>query len=420
MLAADRAFESLKEKNWDFKDEDTGELTHGLHPYPARMVPQIARRLIKAYSEKGDLIYDPMCGSGTVLTEARLAGRNSVGVDINPHALLLAKVKSTPLMPSALRDRLEAIRKGLPTIESPDSPAVVRVDPPNLGIDLNFWFKESAIQGLARLKALIDRTVKESVYREFFYVPFSLTTRFVSNTRNGEFKLYRMAEDKLDKHDPDPASVFLRFAEDSVTRMRDFYGKTDRDVYSLPMRGDARVTSLFGRADCIVTSPPYGDSQTTVAYGQYSRLSAEWLGFRDVRSVDRLSLGGKTAKKENGLKSDSLTDALASVESKDHQRAGEVKSFFLDLDDCLLMMAESLRSGGVACIVIGNRTVKGVRIPTDRIIVELSSRMGLAHEGTISREISSKTMPLEISPTNVAGETESSMREEFIVILRRV
>ncbi len=85
------------DQDWTFSKADTSYLTHGLHDYPARMIPQIARRLIERYSPKGGRVLDPFCGSGTTLVEARLMGRDSVGSDVNPFALLLAKVKSTPI-----------------------------------------------------------------------------------------------------------------------------------------------------------------------------------------------------------------------------------------------------------------------------------------------------------------------------------
>ncbi|MEM3661053.1 MAG: DNA methyltransferase [Thermoproteota archaeon] len=57
--------------DWNFANCDTSYLTHGLHEYPARMIPQIAQRLINRYSPEGGKILDPFCGSGTVLVEAR-------------------------------------------------------------------------------------------------------------------------------------------------------------------------------------------------------------------------------------------------------------------------------------------------------------------------------------------------------------
>jgi len=87
--------EALEDR--DFAKADTSYLTHGLHEYPARMIPQIAQRLITLYTQEGDTLLDPFCGSGTTLVEARLSNRSAVGNDINPLATLLIKVKSTPL-----------------------------------------------------------------------------------------------------------------------------------------------------------------------------------------------------------------------------------------------------------------------------------------------------------------------------------
>ena len=43
---------------------------HSLHPYPAKFVPALPRRIIEALSDLGDLIMDPFAGSGTTLVEA--------------------------------------------------------------------------------------------------------------------------------------------------------------------------------------------------------------------------------------------------------------------------------------------------------------------------------------------------------------
>lgn len=409
--------------DWDFKEENTREYTHGIHPYPARMVPQIARRLIQEYSEAGDIVLDPMCGSGTVLTEARLAGRNSIGFDINPHALLISKVKSHPIAPEKLRAALDAIKERIPAVDLLGGPTVSKHDVAplvKLGIDVNYWFKPSAVRGLSVIRAAIDEATTGEL-RDFFLVVFSRTVRAVSNTRDEEFKLYRIAKEKLDKHTPNAIRTFLQFAEASLTQMREFSKKAPKSegLFSIVMKADARNTSLFGRADLIVTSPPYGDSHTTVAYGQFSRLSSEWLGFEDAQQIDRLSLGGRLLSRNVSIDSPSLAASLAVLEQKDASRSKEVKSFFFDLYDTLRMMSESLKDRRFACIVVGNRTVKSVKIPTNDIIVEMGSQVGFHHVETLSRRISSKTIPLQISPSNVKGETEKSMKDEYIIILRK-
>ena len=65
-------FESIHECS------DKRSLTHGLHPYPAKFIPHIPRELIREFSGPGDIMLDPMCGSGTALAEAALAGRKSL------------------------------------------------------------------------------------------------------------------------------------------------------------------------------------------------------------------------------------------------------------------------------------------------------------------------------------------------------
>lgn len=56
-------------EDWAFAKGDTGYLTHKIHDYPARMIPQIAQRLIDRYSPAQGKILDPFCGSGTTLVE---------------------------------------------------------------------------------------------------------------------------------------------------------------------------------------------------------------------------------------------------------------------------------------------------------------------------------------------------------------
>ncbi len=59
--------------------------------YRGNFAPQIPRNVIERYSEQGDLVLDPMVGSGTTIIEAKLTGRNSIGVDINKKPLEVAK-----------------------------------------------------------------------------------------------------------------------------------------------------------------------------------------------------------------------------------------------------------------------------------------------------------------------------------------
>ena len=80
--------------NWDFRGADTKQYTHCFHIYPAMMIPQIARELINRFGKKGDLLFDPYCGTGTSLVEARIAGVNAIGTDLNPTARFISLAKT--------------------------------------------------------------------------------------------------------------------------------------------------------------------------------------------------------------------------------------------------------------------------------------------------------------------------------------
>ncbi len=72
----------------------TGYATHGLFPYRGKFHPQLVKSLLNIIGLKdNELVLDPMCGSGTLNVEASLIGINSMGVDKNPFACFMSKVK---------------------------------------------------------------------------------------------------------------------------------------------------------------------------------------------------------------------------------------------------------------------------------------------------------------------------------------
>ena len=56
-------YKRLHTEEWDFKNANTKEFTHGYHSYPAMMIPQIARKLITEFAPSGrmELLFDPRC-----------------------------------------------------------------------------------------------------------------------------------------------------------------------------------------------------------------------------------------------------------------------------------------------------------------------------------------------------------------------
>lgn len=405
--------------SWDFRREKTKSYTHGFHTYPAMFIPQIARRLLLNYSKKGDTICDIFCGSGTALVESRLRGRNSYGIELNPLAVFLAKVKTTEINPSkltkayfSLLNKIQKIRNG-------------EIDKPKF-FNIDFWFKNKVIIELARIKKAIQ-TIRENNIKNFFFISFSQTVRLSSNTKSGEFKLVRIPQNILKKHNPNVLGIFKKQTESNISGMAEFSKNVDRKMWAKIILGDSSKSNGVPASsiDCIITSPPYGDSRTTVAYGQFSRLSAQWIDIFDdpnkASEVDKKLLGGKAAEKlEHTLQSEYLNEALSRIAKKDETRAKDVLSFYIDLNKCLKQAYTILKKNKYFCLVIGNRLVKQVRIPTDFIIAELGEKIGFACEDIVVRNIPNKRMPLKNSPTNIAGKLENTMSKESIVILRKI
>lgn len=404
--------------SWDYRGEKTKSYTHGIHTYPAMFIPQVGRRLLETYSKRGDTVCDIFCGSGTALVESKLIERNAYGIDLNPLAIFLAHAKTTPINPQKLTKEYIALIKKTEKIKESE---IKKPDFKNL----NFWFKDKVIVKLAKLKKAI-REIKDKPIQNFLMVAFSETVRYSSNTKTGEFKLVRVKGEKLEKHDPDVMGIFRKNAEKNIAGMTEFYKGAGKDSWTKIIYGDSSKDNGIkaNSVDCIITSPPYGDSRTTVAYGQFSRLSAQWIDVfddpNDASGIDNELLGGRVSKDlTHVLSSDYLKESLDKIAKQDDARARDVLSFNIGLNECLKQAHRILKPKKYFCLVVGNRLVKQVRIPTDFIIAELAEKIGFTCEDIIVRNIPGKRMPIKNSPTNIVGALEETMNKESIVVLRK-
>jgi len=414
-----RPLERRIDDSWDFVGAKTKPYTHGFHTYPAMFIPQVARRLLLTYSKQGDTVCDIFCGSGTALIESRLLGRNAYGIDLNPLAIFLAKTKTTSIEPKVLSAEYAKLLKNISTIKN------ASIKKPTFK-NIDFWFKEPVLIELAKIKKAIMKIDKEPM-RNFFLVAFSEIVRKVSNTKSGEFKLVRMREEPLKNHSPNVLEIFKKKVELNLKGMTDYYHDVDKATWAKVIHGDSSIDNGIkeNSVDCIITSPPYGDSRTTVAYGQFSRLSSQWIDIfdnpDDASGVDNDLLGGKpTQDLIHALSSPHLKETLDAIKRKDEKRARDVLSFYLGLNKCLERAHKILKPQKYFCLVIGNRLVKQVRIPTDFIIAELAEKIGFTCEDILVRNIPGKRMPIRNSPTNITGQLEDTMTKESIVILKKI
>ena len=416
MLKNQRRFSA----DWDYRSANTKEYTHGIHPYPAMMIPQVARRLIGEYGCEGGVLLDPYCGTGTTLLEGMLAGLESTGTDLNPLARLIAKTKTTPVdlyrLDGAIEDFIEfgfdASKSGNVDIGLPDIPNV------------DYWFSERVQRDLALAHSYIKQIGCERI-ADFFKVAFSLTVRKVSWTKNSEFKLVRMARERLDAHDADVFSTMVGVLSDNRSAFASLYYALGSDPIVPSVYGFDSVIGIpegvvaLGSVDVVVTSPPYGDSKTTVAYGQFSRLSSQWLGYEKANRVDNALMGGTRLASDASFGIEELDDVIGEIAETDAKRSREVASFFVDYRRSIGNVAQVVKPGGYACYVVGNRTVKGLEVPTAESTAAIFEMNGFEHVDTFRRNIPNKRMPSMNSPTNVPGKLGKTMKTEAIVVCRK-
>lgn len=411
-------YRRLVDYRWSYREANTKEYTHCYHTYPAMMIPQVARGLIEEYKPQGNLnlLLDPYMGSGTSLVEASIRGVDCVGTDINPLARFMSEVKTTHYDESKVEKAFNKIIEGITNYRED---LVKNNDFARIS-NYTFWYRNEDLLKLSYLSQLVNELPSEIL--SFFNLIVAELVREVSFTRNGEFKRFKMPEKALEKFNPD---VFRMFAE---KYKRNYEGL--KAYNSNPYRCKVQICDFNSirpipsniikpnSVDMVVTSPPYGDSHTTVAYGQFSRWANEWFNFENAKNLDNFLMGGTKAKEEQYV-TKSIKEELDEIKALDSKRYLEVVSFLNDYNNSICNVSNVVRQGGVICYVVGNRTVKGVQIPLDYFTAEMFEKNGFEHNITIVREIPNKRMPSKTSPTNEAGKKVNTMSNEYLVIMTK-
>ena len=278
-----------------------------IHSYPAKAVPEMINDLIVKLKDEYDIktVLDPFIGSGTTALEAKYLGMDFYGSDLNPLAILLSKTKILTIDNTMyVKKQINKFIKDVKNTYSYSN--LVSID--NFE-NIEYWFKEKNIKELSFIKKKINKFLKKSkkyrqTYALILLTSFSSTIRSVSLTRNGEFKLYRMSKSDIEKHNVNALHVFEKKINNLLNMLVVANNSYKKDTIGNIYLANAKNLSYMRdkKVQLVITSPPYGDSQSTVAYGQFSRLSIQWmkdllekyLNIKcDYDNCDQYLLGGK-------------------------------------------------------------------------------------------------------------------------------
>ncbi|TAG06692.1 MAG: modification methylase [Cytophagia bacterium] len=407
-------YEITRNEKYDFIGQSYATNYPNLHKYPATMLPQIGIELLKEFNISEGKLLDPYCGSGSSFASGLECGITEMfGFDMNPLAILISKVKFTKISVDTIIETKIKLRDAVFEFVK-DENNLEKLPLPNV-TNPHFWFSNEVLNNLNILKHFIFQIENEQV-RNFFILPFSETVRECSFTRNNEFKLFKMKAEDILKFNPDVFGVYFKKLNDTIFIYTNIYFPKLTNEVNVNVNYSAFEVSE-NSFDVVLTSPPYGDSRTTVAYGQFSTLSNEWTGIDYARKIDGMLMGGVKSKQmyESGI----MTDYIAEVGILDKKRALEVSSFYVDLENSIKKVASSIKKGGKSIYVVGNRTVKNIQLPTDQFIAEKFEENGLKHLVTYERALTSKSMPSKNSPTNKTGKTVNTMLFEYIVVCEK-
>jgi site-specific DNA-methyltransferase (cytosine-N4-specific) len=390
-------------QDFDFSEYMASYKRHAIHQYPAMLHYKLVESLIREYNP--NTVYDPYCGSGVSIVEALKQNKKVYGSDINPLALLIADVRSSNFNIKNLINLKDKLIKDFSNLKE-DIPEVNNID---------FWFKENVIKDLGKLRSFIKNIENEKI-KKFFLVVFSQTVRNTSNNRKGEFKRFRIKD--LESYNPNVLNEFNKLFDNYISFLEPL---KNNDYYLF--KQDTREEINLSGIDLIITSPPYGDSKTTVAYGQFSSFALDWIkGINpygdETLKIDSKMLGGKKKKEIKELPSENFNNIFEKIQKEDEKRAKEVYSFFDDLYVSCKNLVKTLNKNAHVIFVVGNRRVKGYEIPMDFIVADFFEHLGLELKHIYVRKISNKRMPSKNSPTNKAGKKSNTMLNEYIVILK--
>lgn len=390
---AQRVSQILHEIDWAFTDNRTSYLSHDLHPYPAKFVPQLPARVIQLLTSRGELVWDPFGGSGTTAVEALLNDRCCVSTDINPIGAIIGKAKTTSLR-FFEEDELEKFISKLDFYSSStdflkeyfdthqdelsaEIPAIPNIEK---------WFCNIVICELAFIKRMIKIELRSDAAMNVARAALSKIITKVSN-QESETR-YRAIERNAAVGET--IRTYLRDLQDNFAKVK--------VIGQLLEHRSARfitanvIDDMIGEqkhireneVDLVITSPPYPNA---FDYHLYHRFRIFWLD-GDPVEMGKAEIGSHLKYQRNRSSFDAFEKELTPV-----------------LNNCY----RALKPGRYAVFVLGDAVFDGVLYKTAERIGRLAGTLGFEFITIVDRPL----------PENKRSVKARRATEEQLLILRK-
>lgn len=366
-------------KKYEISQFKPNTYTHNYFKYPCKFIPEIPRWAIKKYITKEKAsIFDPFAGSGTTLLEGIIFNYNTYGTEIDNMAKLLIKVKTTPLSIEQINSSRNILKYIINNLKNENvEPNVAKIS------NLRHWFPIENIEKLGKMRTMID-LIDDTDLRDFFRICFASIIKKCSFADDVSPKPY--VSSKIKKVPLDPVKEILSTFNSYIELMKDF-SQLDLCGKAKVVNGDALKFSLPEKVDLAITSPPYINA---FDYGRILRLENIWLGLiteEELRDKKKDYVGTEKVKEDKELVnldilSDSkiLKDCYEKILLVDKKRALVVKKFFEDMKINLQNVYDNLNNNGYYCIVIGNSTIRKIKVESWKIIRDIGIGIGFEED----------------------------------------
>lgn len=387
-----------------------------IHPFPARMAPEIALEKIQSLNP-GQIVLDPMAGSGMVLSQAVRCGINAIGIDLDPLAELISRVGTTSVNADEVRDGLNTLLE-LSTKNSSDVFLPWIDNDAETDKFIDFWFAPKQKAQLRKLSFhLLVQTIDVSdTVRDIIKVALS---RLII-TKEPKASLARDTAHSrphrtIQKNEFDVFNALPSSLEHVLSAL---------DVNSIKARaetflGDARHLTLIedNSIDCIVTSPPYLNA---IDYMRGHRLSLVWLGYclSELRKIHEVVIGAE--RLSNNARCEKFAEILAELglDQFESRTKNMLARFHSDMAQQTKEAFRILKKGSIGTYVIGNSTIRGIYVRNSEILKHAARLAGFEVLRETEREIPvhRRYMPVTVDAGNSLA---SRMRMEHVIDFKK-
>ncbi len=381
-----------------------------IHPFPARMAPEIVFQELKGLPPS-QLVLDPMSGSGTVLRAAVELGHRAIGFDLDPLAVLMARVWTTPFDVARLPHQAEKLVQRAKGVKDEYLHWVDDCEETQKYI--SFWFCKEQARILRSLSFVLAGS--SGVAADAMKIALSRT--IITKERGASIARdtsHSRPHRVFFKNEYDVYEGFLQSARRIAVKLAPENVRGSAVV----RRGDARRLGSVpnNSVDVVITSPPYLNA---IDYLRGHRLSLVWLGYRvsEIRAIRSLSIGAEKSVGAEAAESkvDKLLEAAGAVGDLPPQEFGMVRRYAQDVSSLVKELARVSKKGGRVLLVVGNSCLKGVPIWNAHINLAAAEMAGLEAIGRCDRTLPASHRYLPLPSADRSGNLARRMRTETLL-----